>query len=162
MHALFFKLVFYIFLVLESIFTSDSSSLKPYCNQSPCFMISFYLEDSFSLNLICDPVVIWLQIGFLSNIGFLLSFSSLVFYFVMRRLNLYFNLYDCVSNFYSLQHVDASEIMREIMVSERGVNDRYKLKPIIPRFPTTTLVATIGVHNTNHFPRTVYCLCIVQ
>ena len=130
------KLVGYIFLVFKSIFTSDSSSLKPYCIQPPCFMIPFYLEDSISRSTLY--VVIWLQIGVLSNIGFLLSFSSLVFYFVMRRLNLYFNLYDCVSNYFPLQHVYASERMRKMMVSERGVNDRYKLKLIYLVSPLQT------------------------
>ena len=83
------KLGVFIFLAFESILFSQTSSLKPYCHQSPCFTLPFYFEDSFSRDtflLTClSYVYSFYYVGCLSNIGFFSVFYSVVLYFLMRQ-----------------------------------------------------------------------------
>ena len=56
---------------------------------------------------------------------------------------------------------DASEGMRKLGVHEMNVKlGDPKINIFIPLFPTTSLVITTGLYNTNHFAQTVYYLCI--
>ena len=80
---------FFIFLLFESIFTSDSSLLHLYFHQSPYFTLPLYFEVGFSRKIlhathISNACKLY-YVGCLSNIAFVLVFSSLDFYFLMHH-----------------------------------------------------------------------------
>ena len=155
----------FIFLVFESILTSDTSSLQPYISVLALRYCIFFGSQFFSQNLPCDPYVAnytILDSRPLENQHFVIVFHPSTFFFLMCRPTCVW-----ISMIMSLVSLFATIRCFEIKKNEGPWSEYQWTQHIntynyIPLSPASTLAAKTSVHTTNHFARTVFCLCTVK